>query len=218
MRYDITNIAIEDYLHALMPPRAPELAALEEAARARGLSLVGPVQGQFLYLITLLTKARDVLEIGLTTGYAALWMLRALEQTNGRLVGIESRPERAQLARDLLEQAGVYDRLQLLEGHWSDLLPTLNESFDMIFLDTLRSVNNDQDAVRSLDLCVPLLRPGGLLITDNVLVSAQVLEEDAPPTVRGVQRFNEAIMQHAELESVILPLRDGVALSRKRSS
>jgi predicted O-methyltransferase YrrM len=63
---------------------------------------------------------------------------------------------------------------------------------------------------------VPLLRQGGVLIADNVLCSAQVLEEDAPPVVRGIQEFNKALMSHPQLESVILPLRDGVAVCRKK--
>jgi len=78
LRYDITNIAIEDYLLGLMPQRDQVLADLEERAQVRGLSLVGPVQGQFLYLQALALQARKALEIGITTGYAAIYLLRAL--------------------------------------------------------------------------------------------------------------------------------------------
>ena len=77
MRDDITNIAIEDYLTALMPPRQGVLNTLEQVGHARGLPLVGPVEGQFLYLLAKMSGARDALEIGVATGYAALWLLHA---------------------------------------------------------------------------------------------------------------------------------------------
>lgn len=95
-------------------------------------------------------------------------------------------------------------------------MPQLEPGFDLIFLDVLRSAANEGQATQALELCVPLLRSGGLLIADNVLCSAQVLEEDAPPVVRGIQQFNRAMMNHPQLESVILPLRDGVGIGRKK--
>jgi predicted O-methyltransferase YrrM len=216
MRYDITNIEIEDYLTALMPPREPVLAKLEERARQQGLSLVGPVQGQFLYLQALAMNAKKALEVGITTGYAALYLLRALQQTGGHLTAIERHSDRIEIATGVIGQAGLSDNITLLHGEWAQLLPTLEHNYDLIFLDVLRSAANSGQATESLELCMPLLRSGGVLIADNVLCSAQVLEEDAPPLVRGIQMFNQALMSHPQLESVIIPLRDGVAICRKK--
>jgi predicted O-methyltransferase YrrM len=216
VRYDITNIEIEDYLTALMPPRDPVLAQLEERARQQGLSLVGPVQGQFLYIQALSMGARKALEVGITTGYAALYLLRALEQTGGHLTAIERHSDRIEIATGVIGQAGLSDRISLMHGEWTELLPSLDHDFDLIFLDVLRSAANAGQASEALEMCVPLLRSGGMLIADNVLCSAQVLEEDAPPLVRGIQMFNKALMRHPQLESVIIPLRDGVALCRKK--
>ncbi|HMQ32301.1 MAG TPA: O-methyltransferase [Chloroflexaceae bacterium] len=216
MRYDITNIAIEDYLLDLMPPRDPVLAELEERARIHGLSLVGPVQGQFLYLQALAMGARKALEVGITTGYAALYLLRALRQTGGHLTAIERHAERVQLASEVISSAGLSEQITIVEGEWATIMPTLDRDFDLIFLDVLRSAANEGQAPEALEMCVPLLRPGGVLIADNVLCSAQVLEEDAPPVVRGIQRFNQRLMRHEQLESVIIPLRDGVAICRKK--
>ncbi|NTV63092.1 MAG: O-methyltransferase [Oscillochloris sp.] len=216
MRYDITNIEIEDYLTALMPPREPVLAQLEDRARQQGLSLVGPVQGQFLYLQALSMGARKTLEVGITTGYAAVCLLRALQQTDGHLTAIESHADRIEIAAGVIGQAGLADRITVLHGEWLDLMPTLDKDYDLIFLDVLRSAANDGQASEALELCVPLLRQGGVLIADNVLCSAQVLEDDAPPLVHGIQMFNQALMNHAQLESVIIPLRDGVAICRKK--
>ncbi len=216
MRYDITNIAIEDYLTELMPPRPAALAELEERAKQRGLSLVGPVQGQFLYLLAHSIGAKRALEVGITTGYAAIWLLQALTVHGGHLTAVERNPERCTLAQEVLGKAGYGDRVSIHKGEWFDILPTLDGPYDMIFLDILRSVSNVDQATQALEMCIPLLRPGGLLIGDNVLCSAQVLEEEAPPTVRGIQLFNRALMSHPQLESVIIPLRDGVSISRKR--
>ncbi|MGQ9482228.1 O-methyltransferase [Chloroflexus sp.] len=216
MRYDITNIAIEDYLHDLMPPRDEVLANLEARARQQGLSLVGPVQGQFLYLQALMMNARHALEVGITTGYAAIYIMKALRQTGGKMTAIERNPERVKLAGEVIEAAGMSDLITIHLGEWRELLPSLRQEFDLIFLDILRNSSNDEQALQALELCVSLLSPGGVLIADNVLCSAQVLEEDTSPLVRGIQRFNRAIMEHPLLESVIIPLRDGVSISRKR--
>ncbi len=216
MRYDITNIAIEDYLHDLMPPRDEVLASLEARAKQQGLSLVGPVQGQFLYLQALMMGARRALEVGITTGYAAIYIMKALRQTGGTMMAIERNPERVKLASEVIAAAGMRDLITIHLGEWRELLPTLHQEFDLIFLDILRNVANDEQATQALELCVSLLSPGGVLIADNVLCSAQVLDEDAPPLVRGIQRFNRAIMEHPQLESVIIPLRDGVSISRRK--
>jgi predicted O-methyltransferase YrrM len=216
MRYDITNIQIEDYIASLVPPRNDVFADLEKRAHKRGLPLLGPTEGQLIYMLAKCIGAREALEIGTATGYAAMWLLQAVAPVGGRLTAIEQQPDRYRLAREFVDRAGYGDQLFIHEGLWSDVVPTLTGPYDIIFLDILRSLTRDDLAVNALELCVPLLRPGGLLISDNVLCSAQVLEEDSLPTVRGIQKFNRRMMEHPELESVIVPLRDGVSISRKK--
>lgn len=216
MRYDITNTAIEDYLINLMPPREPALANLEARALEHGLSLVGPVQGQFLYLQALALGARKALEVGITTGYAAIYLIRALQQTGGHLTAIERHADRVELAIQVIGEAGLSEYVTIHHAEWPQLMPTLPNDFDLIFLDVLRSAANADQAPLALELAVRQLRPGGMLIADNVLCSAQVLEDDAPPLVRGIQQFNRQLMSHPQLESVIIPLRDGVAICRKK--
>ncbi|HEU4326572.1 MAG TPA: O-methyltransferase [Roseiflexaceae bacterium] len=218
MSDDITNIAIEDYLAALMPDRPPVLAQLEYDGRKNGWPLVGPVEGQFIYLIAKSIGAREALEIGTATGYAALWILHAIAPAGGCLTAIERQPERYRRAEEYIARAGFGDSFRIHEGDWFSELEQISGQFDLIFLDILRLLPGDHDALQALNLCLPLLRPGGMLIADNVLCNALVLEEDAAPTVRGIQEFNRTIMQHPDLESVIVPLRDGVALCRKRDT
>jgi predicted O-methyltransferase YrrM len=216
MRDDITNIAIEDYLLDLMPPRSEIFRELEKRAHDHGLPLIGPVQGQFLYLLAKSMDAREALEIGTVTGYAAMWLMRAVAPAGGRLTAIERDSERFKLAKDYLTRAGYADQLVIHQGEWFSVLESLDGPFDLIFLDILRNLSDEHDAVKALELCVSRLRPGGVLIGDNVLCSGLVVEDDAAPTVRGIQEFNRAIMRHAQLESVIIPLRDGVAICRKK--
>jgi predicted O-methyltransferase YrrM len=216
MRYDITNTQIEDYIAALMPPRRDVFAELEQRAYRRGLPLLGPVEGQLLCMLAQSIGASEALEVGTATGYAAMWLLQAVAPAGGRLTAIEQQPDRYRLAREFVDRAGFGDQLIIHQGLWSDVLPTLEGPYDIIFLDVLRSMREAEQALQALELCMPLLRVGGLLVGDNVLCSAQVLEEDAPPTVRGIQNFNRAIMRHPQLDSVIIPLRDGVSISRKK--
>lgn len=216
MYEDITNIAIEDYLTALMPPRPQIFAELEKRAHDHGLPLVGPVEGQLLYLLARSAGAREALEIGTATGYAAMWILQAIAPLDGHLTAIELQHDRYKLAREYITRAGYGDRLISHEGEWFSILERLTGPYDLIFLDILRNVTNEHDAVRALDLCVERLRPGGLLIGDNVLCSGLVLEDEPAPIVHGIQDFNHAIMNHPQLESVIVPLRDGVAICRKK--
>ena len=218
MRDDITNIVIEDYLAGLMPPRSGVLAELEQRAHERGLPLVGPVEGKLLYLLAKSMGAREALEIGTATGYAAMWIMSAVVPAGGRLTAIERQPERYKLAQEYITRAGYGDRLNIIAGEWFSVLETVQGPFDLIFLDILRNLSDEHDAVKALELCVSRLRPGGMLIGDNVLCNGLVVEEDAAPTVRGIQEFNLAIMQHPQLESVIVPLRDGVAICRKKDS
>ena len=216
MYEDITSIAIEDYLTALMPARPQVFGELEKRAHDHGLPLVGPVEGQLLYLLARSAGAREALEIGTATGYAAMWILRAIVPLGGRLTAIERQHDRYNLAREYITRAGYGDRLIIHEGEWFNVLESLSGPYDLIFLDILRNVTDEHDAIRALDLCVARLRPGGLLIGDNVLCSGLVLEDDPAPIVRGIQDFNQAIMAHPQLESVIVPVRDGVAICRKK--
>lgn len=216
MRDDITNIAIEDYLAELMPPRPPVLAEMELEGRAHGWPLVGAVEGQLLYLLARSSGAREALEIGTATGYAAIWLLQAVAAAGGRLTAIERNPERIARARDYVNRAGYGDRFVQIEGEWFRTIGELEGTYDLIFLDILRHLEGEHDALKALEMCLPRLRPGGVLIADNVLCNALVLDDDAAPTVRGIQEFNRAIMEHPQLESVIIPLRDGVGFCRKK--
>ena len=156
MRDDITNSEIEEYLASLMPPRPSPLNDMERIGRESGWPLVGAVEGQFLYMLARTSGVQHALEIGTATGYAAIWLLRALVQNpEGRLTAIEKDPLRYTRAREWVAKAGYSDRFSIHEGDWFEELANMRGPFDLIFLDILRHLNNEKEALQALEMCVP---------------------------------------------------------------
>jgi caffeoyl-CoA O-methyltransferase len=217
----ITAPAIEQYIDDLVPEREPLLAEVEQHARENRLPIVGPAEGRFLYVITRLHGARRILELGACTGYSALWFAAATAPVDGRITTIELDPERASIAEQHLQRSVHAGRLQLLRGNALEILPALQrEAYDLIFNDLLRSGSGMTDGVpnqvRFLDLSLPLLRSGGLLVSDNVLCGGEVAGAQPQGAAAGIAEYNRRLMTYANLETTIVPVRDGVALSIKR--
>lgn len=224
---------MDDYLAACSSPPSPALAALDARTQredwARRFAdadtrialeaemLSGHVEGQLLRMLVALTGARDVLEIGLFTGYSALAMAEALP-AGGRIVGCELDPYAADIARQHFAQAGLGGCLDLRVGPAQDTLSTLveqGEAFDLVFIDADKTGYTRY--LRAL-LDGRLVRPGGLIVADNTLYQSQVYRAPAERTDlgQGVAEFNAFVADHPRLDSVVLPLRDGVSLIRVR--
>lgn len=174
---------------------------------------VGPDQGKLLYLLVKLTGARTVLEVGTFTGMSALWMARALPD-DGRLICCDVSPEWTAVARRYWERAGVAHRIELRLGPAVDTLAGLppDPHLDLVFIDADKA-----NYPTYLEMVVPRLRPGGLLLADNVLWSGRIIDlNDHTDDTEALRRFNRLVAQHPELESVILTVGDGVTLARKR--
>lgn len=217
----ITAPAVEQYLAGLVPAREPLLAEVEAHARANRLPIVGPDEGQFLYLITRLYGPKRILELGACSGYSALWFAAAVEPHSGNITTIELDPERADITEGHFQRSRYRDRLTLLRGNALDILPTLAaESYDLIFNDLLRSGAGTTDGVpnqvRFLELSLPLLRPGGVLLSDNVLCAGEVTGERLSGVAAGIAEYNRLLANHPALETAFVPIRDGVAISLKR--
>lgn len=215
----ITGPEIERYLEGLVPPPEPLIAEIEAHAREHRLPIVGPVEAQFLFTIARLSGARRILELGACTGYSALWLAAAVEPFGGTVETIELDPERAEIVEANVRKSRAAARVTLLRGNALEILPTLSGPYDLIFNDLLRSGAGRTDGVpnqvRFLELSLPLLRSGGLLISDNVLCGGEVVSPSGGAAA-GIAEYNRRIASQPELDTTIVPLRDGVALSLKR--
>ena len=205
----------ERYLLSLLPPQDPVLAEVERQGRSLGLPIVGWQEGHLLYLLARMVVAREVLEVGAAIGYSTLWLARAAVPIGGRVLALEWDVHRARQARENLARAGYGHATEVRQGDAFQILPTLQRTFDLIFVDLVCTFGDTESASRLLSLCLPRLNPGGLLITDNALHVGPA-EGRRTPTQEGIRHYNRVIAEHPELESIMLPIRDGVLVARRR--
>jgi caffeoyl-CoA O-methyltransferase len=173
--------------------------------------LIGPHEAALLALLVRLTGARRILEIGTFTGYSALCLAETLPK-NGRLLTCEINPRHAAIAQSFFKRSPHGRKIRIHLGPALETLADLprSVSFDFVFLDA-----DKENYVNYYEAVLPRLRPGGLIVADNVLWSGRVLAPKQK-TDRAVVRFNRHVRRDPRVECVMLPLRDGVSLIRKR--
>jgi caffeoyl-CoA O-methyltransferase len=203
---------LEDYVESLLPRREPVLRRIEEEVAASNIPGIGPAVGQLLALLVRMNGCRDVIELGTAIGYSAIWLGRACA---GELVTLELDPERAERARRNLVEAGLGDRVRVLREDGVAYLEREERQVDCVFNDLLNSFPDEATVERCLELSLRRLSQGGLLLADNALRRGEVT---APSSrgARNVARYNELVAHEPRLESVIVPLRDGVSIARLR--
>ena len=172
--------------------------------------LSGKVQGKFLEMISLMIKPERILEIGTFTGYSAICLARGLKP-NGLLYTIESNEELEEIAREYIESSDMRSHIKLIIGDALNEIPKLNETFDLVFIDA-----NKEQYIEYYNLAKSRLRPGGIIIADNVLWGGKVLEnKKTDKETASIQAFNNYIKQDEDVEQVMISLRDGLLLIRK---
>lgn len=207
----IEGEAIEAYLDGLMPPRDQVLQSMEAFAEEWDVPIVGPRVGTLLMILAAQTHASRILELGTAIGYSAIWLARGMA-AGGRVVTIEAREEMAQRARENLRRAGLLDVVDVRVGMAVDVLLDLKGSYDVIFNDI-----DKEGYPQVLPRLKAILRPGGLLITDNVLWSGRVADPgDSSASTVAIREYNKLLARDEDMETVIVPLRDGVSISRKK--
>lgn len=209
---------VEGYLASLNQQGDAVLRDIAAYGRAHDLPLIDAEVGGLLRVLTAAVGARRVLEIGTAVGYSGIWMAAALP-ADGMLLTMERDPERVRIAREHFERAGVSARVNVMTGDAGLLVNKVAGPFDLIFQDGPKPLY-----VPMLDRLVTLLRPGGLLVTDNVLWDGEVvpgyiaaLKRDAADTA-AIAEYNRRISSDPRLLTSIVPLRDGVAISLKRAN
>ena len=170
----------------------------------------GAVQGKFLQMISLMIQPSRILEIGTFTGFSAICLAKGLRK-DGQLHTIECREADAAIAAQYFVKAGLSEAIQLHIGTAAEIIPTLHETWDLIFIDA--------DKVSYIDyyeLTLPKLRSGGWMIADNVFFHGQVLEDPVKgKNAKAMQAFNEHVAADNRVEQVVLTIRDGLSLIRK---
>ncbi len=216
--FGITAAPVEHYLYDTLPLRPPGLAAIEAHAATNDVPIIGPLEGQFLYLLALSSGAHDLLDIGTATGYSAAWLGLAAQQTGGRVVSLERDLARAALAEGFWRDMGLAAVCTLRPGDALTLLRDVPDRFDFIFNDILTQLPGPAEAETLTDLSIACLRPGGLLIADNALRKGGVADPaNRSPGVLTMHAYLDRVRAHPDLETVILPLRDGLAISRRKT-
>ncbi len=202
---------LQAYLDGLVPKRDPVLERIEEDAHRNDVPIVDAHEGALLYLLVKLARAKRILELGAATGYSGIWLLRGTN--GGSLTTFEMDPRRAQLARQNFADAGYGKQAMLLEEDAVTGLHKLEGRFDACFIDLLNSFPSEDVTRQVLDLCLERLDAGGLLMADNALRQGEVLRPQRQQA-RNVAYYNDLVKQHPRLESVVIPIRDGLSVAR----
>jgi predicted O-methyltransferase YrrM len=196
----------------------PEDAVLRELDRETHLNVVGArmisghLQGQALTMLSKMISPKTILEIGTFTGYSAICLAKGLQE-NGKLITIEIDDELESFAKKYFEKAGVQHKIEQRIGAALKIIPTLNETFELVFIDA-----HKPEYPAYYKAIFDKVNNGGYIIADNTLWSGKVLEVTAEDDLqtRGIIVFNTLIKNDTRVEKVILPLRDGMTIIRKK--
>jgi caffeoyl-CoA O-methyltransferase len=214
-RRSIADHELEAYAAAHSTPEPDWLAAAASSTRAtspRHTMMVGHLVGRLLGILVAVTGARRVLEFGTFTGYSALCMAQALP-ADGRIITLESDPAHAALAQQHVDASPFADRIEIRVGPALDSMAILAGPFDLVFIDA-----DKPSYLAYYEASLPLLAPGGLVVADNVLWDGLVLDPDpADRNTAAIVAFNEHVAADPRVEAVMLTVRDGVTLVRKRA-
>jgi predicted O-methyltransferase YrrM len=188
---------------------------MEDLAHREDIPITDPEVGRLLGVLARAAGARSILEIGTAIGYGTLWLARGAPEA--RVTTIDISPQQIARARGFLERAGVLGRVDLVEGAALEVLHRLPGPFDLVFVDAVKS-----EYRRYLDLSLPKLRIGGMLVFDNLLWGGRVAADpedgadDADDqSTDALRAFNGYLMMHPQLDAVLLPLGDGTGLATK---
>lgn len=206
---------ITEYLRKEIPERKGILRELEEYAEINSVPIVTPETAKFLETMMCLKRPVRILEIGCAIGYSAILMAQYLAE-GGSITTLEWDAETCEIARANIEKAGLSDKITVVLGDAKDIIPTLTGEYDVIFLDGPKA-----HYIYMLNDCIRLLKKGGMLISDNILYKGMIADDEHVirrkiTIVKRLRRFISAQMQRDELETVILPLGDGVTVAVKK--
>jgi len=201
---------LDAYILDLLPERHPVIAEMEREAQKRDVPIVGPAVATLLATLARSIGAKRVFEMGSAIGYSTAFFAGAVGP-EGKVFYTDGSPKNAAEAKGYLSRLGLLDRVEILTGDAATHLRATPGPFDVVFIDI------DKDGYpEALEAAAPRVRPGGFLLADNVLWSGKVVDRSVKDkATRGIRDFNRALFARPEFTSVIVPLRDGVAIARR---
>lgn len=206
---------IEEYAESMT---GSEMDILHELAREtnikvlRSRMLAGKSQGKLLQLISQMIKPKRILEIGTYTGYSSICLAQGLSD-NGLLHTIDKNPELEDIILKYIKKAGLENKIKLHIGEAINIIPSLDEDFDLVFIDA-----DKENYLNYYEMVMHKLKKGGIIIADNVLWSGKVLNEPAKGDIetKSLIEFNSHITNDSRVENLLLPFRDGLMIIRKK--
>ncbi|MDX2249710.1 MAG: O-methyltransferase [Bacteroidia bacterium] len=211
---DFLSPDIQQYIEKMSSPEPEALARLNRETHLKVLypqMLSGHYQGRVLSFLSGMIRPEKILEIGTFTGYSAICLAEGLAP-GGKLYTIELNPELEPMIRRGLQLAGVEDRVELNFGPALEIIPRLAGPFDLVFIDADKSNYRNY-----FEMVLPRLSPHGVILADNVLWSGRIFDPlDKDKETAGIRDFSSFVQQDLRVEQVILPVRDGLMILRKK--
>ena len=172
--------------------------------------LSGAFQGRVLSMITKLIQPKNILEIGTYTGYSALCLAEGLH-SGGKIFTVDKNEELETLQNKYFEKSGYREQIEQFVGNALEIIPTINQKFDLVFIDADKS-----NYINYFHLIIDKMNPGGIILSDNVLWSGKVVEQLNPKDkdTKILLEYNKLLNTDARIETVLLPIRDGLTISR----
>lgn len=206
---------IENYVNAHTSPESGILSELNRQTHIKVLQprmLSGHLQGRTLSMLSKIIQPKRILEIGTYTGYSAICLAEGLQE-NGELITIDRNYELEEMVNSYVEKAGFSKQIEMKVGNAMDIIPTLQKEFDLVFIDADKSNYSNY-----YDLLIDELPKGAVLIADNVLWSGKVVDATKKNDVdtEALKVFNAKIQADDRVENVLLPIRDGLMMIRKK--
>jgi predicted O-methyltransferase YrrM len=207
---------LQQYCDNHTKPESDLLKQLNRDTHANVLQprmLSGHFQGRLLSMISHMVKPHTILEIGTYTGYSAICLAEGLAQ-GGKLITIDVNAEREAMVNKYIQMAGMQAHIQHIIGDAYNIIKTLPHTFDLVFIDA-----DKQNYPRYYELVMERLSPGGYLLIDNVLWSGKVIDDEAlqkDKDTQALHQLNETIQKDSRVENILLPVRDGLMLVRKK--
>lgn len=210
------NEKLQDYIDSLIQPRQGLLAEMEEYAEINGVPIMEPAGIETMLQLLRIQQPDTLLEVGTAIGYSALRMAFALPKT--KIVTLERDEERYNLALKYIKRSGLQGQIAQIKGDALELEQEVSDyaPFDAIFIDAAKGQYR-----RFFEIYSKSLKPGGMIITDNVLFKGHVYDQEIESKrirslVKKIDEFNRWLASHPEYDTIILPIGDGVAVSKKR--